>query len=335
MFLTRHHVPLAMELVKWLVLIIAALALMVLLANAVAAEPMEPNRLPDDMGLLAKPIEPPQIKPYFPEELPTLPLAPEAAAARLWMILEQQRAGQMAEAIAAWQTLPMPAEADVWRQVAIAAAHLQRGDLGLAQKHLELARETAPDQAVVAYYMGVLRLEQAEAALVVPDELTEGRLRMVAHVPARGVMANVLLKALARTELHMAVARAAEVRLDERLIAGDADMEERIVVPCVGDLLVALEADNFVGKAHHLLFGLELERGQAAGAEEHLDLAVATGIAPLYGYADLAEVYLAQGNEPAALRAGRKDLAANYPLLWQAGQEMQDAIQGVWEGWVW
>jgi tetratricopeptide (TPR) repeat protein len=325
-----------MELVKWLVLIVAAMALAILLATAAAADPMgEPNRLPDDMGLLAKPMEPPQIKPYFPEELPELPLPPEAAAAKLWMILEQQRAGLAGEAIAGWKTLPMAAETEVWRQVAIAAAYLNRDDLGLAQKHLERAREVAPDQALVAYYMGVLRLEQAVAAMQVPEELNEGHLRMVALVPARGIMANVLLKAMARTELHMAVARAPEVRLDERLIVGDAAMEERIVVPCVGDLLVAMEADNFVGKAHHLLFGLELERGDAAGAEEHLDLAVTTGIAPLFGYADLAEVYLAQGDEAAALRAARKDLAANYPLLWEAGEEMNAAIKGMWEGWVW
>ena len=336
MILTRHHVPLAMELVKWLVLIVAAIGTIVLLANVVAAEPMtEPNRLPDDMGLLARPMEPPQIKPYFPEELPELPLPPEAAAARIWMILDQQRAGQTAEVVAGWKTLPLPPEAVVWREVAIGAAHLKGRDLALAQLHLERARALAPDQALVAYFTGVLRLEQAAAALQVPDELTEGHLRMVAHIPARGIVANVLQRALARTELHMAIARAGEVRLDERLILGDAEMEERIVVPTVGDLLVAMEADNFVGQAHHLLFGLELDRGQAAGAEEHLDLAVATGIAPLYGYADLAEVYLAQGEKAAALRAARKDLAANYPLLLEAGKEMNAAIKGMWEGWVW
>jgi hypothetical protein len=112
-------------------------------------------------------------------------------------------------------------------------------------------------------------------------------------------------------------------------------MEEQMVVPRVGDLLIALEADNFVGKAHHVLFGLEMDRGLLTEAETHLDMAVATGIAPLYGYEDLAEAYLTQGNEPAALRAGAKDMQANYPLLWKAGQETNEAIGRMWEGWVW
>ena len=342
MIATRHHLPLAVELVKWLLLMAAAVALVAALATAVAADPMtEPARLPDDMGLLARPMEVQPIKPFFPEETPVTDMPAEQAAATVWMILEAQRAGRTTEALEGWQTIRLTAETEVWREVALAAANLGARNLTAAERHLDQARYLAPDQAVVAYYTGLLRLEQAAAAVQVPDELTDGDLRFVAQVaapavvPARGIMAGVLLKALARTELHMAIARAAEVPLDQRLIAGDANLEERIVVPRVGDLLVALEADNFVGQGHHLLFGLEMERGQLAGAEEHLDQAVATGIAPLYGYEDLAEAYLAQGQEAAALRAGRKDMQANYPLLWQAGQEMREAVERVWEGWVW
>jgi tetratricopeptide (TPR) repeat protein len=341
---TRHHLPLTVELVKWLLLMMAATALIAALATALAAEPMpEPARLPDDMGLLAKPMEVQAIKPHFPEDVPALATPPEEAAATVWMILEAQRAGRVTQALETWQRIRLPAEAEVWRQVAMAAGQLAARDLAAAEEHLGRARLLAPDNAVVAYYTGLCLLEQAAAAVRVPDELAGGDMRMVAavapgaaaQVPARGIMAGAVLKAMARAELHAAIARAGEVRLDERLIVGDAEMEERIVAPRVGDLLVALQADNFVGKAHHLLFGLEMDRGQLAGAEDHLDQAVATGIAPLYGYEDLAEAYLVQGQEAAALRAGQKDLAANYPLLWQAGQEMRKAIEGVWEGWVW
>lgn len=341
MIATRHHLPLTVELVKWLLLMAAAIALVAALATAVAADPMtEPARLPDDMGLLAKPMEVQPIKPYFPEETPVAEMPAEQAAATVWMILEAQRAGRTPQALDGWRTIRLTAETEVWRELAMAAANLADRNLIAAERHLDQARYLAPDQALVAYYTGLLRLEQAAAAVRVPDELTDGDLRFVARitapaVPARGIMAGVLLRTLARTELHMAIARAGDVPLDQRLITGDADLEHRIVVPRVGDLLVALAADNFVGKAHHLLFGLEMERGQLAGAEDHLDQAVATGIAPLYGYEDLAEAYLAQGQEAAALRAGRKDMQANYPLLWQAGQEMREAVERVWEGWVW
>jgi hypothetical protein len=326
-----------MEMLKWLVLIAAAIGLVAALATALAAaDPMtEPGRLPDDMGLLAKPMPEVTVKPYFPEGEPALAMPAEETAARLWMTLEEQRAGRMAQALQGWEGLRLPAETEVWRQVGMAAAHLTEGKLTAAQEHLALARELAPQNAVVAYYTGILRLEQANAAVRVPDELTTGDLRLVVHVPARGLVTAIFYKAMARAELHQAVAQAGEVRLDQRLIVGNMDMEERIVVPRVGDLLVALQADNFLGKTHHMLFGLELDRGLLTDAELHLDRAVATGIAPLYGYEDLAEAYLAQGNEPAALRTAGKDMQANYPLLWKGGQEMNEAIGRMWEGWVW
>jgi hypothetical protein len=337
MFATRHHVPLALELIKWLVLAAAAIGLVAALATALAAaDPMtEPDRLPDDMGLLAKPMPDVTVQPYFPEGEPALAMPAEETAARLWMTLEEQRAGRIGAALAGWEGIRLPTETEVWRQVGMAAAHLTAGQLAAAQDHLTLARDLAPENAVVAYYTGLLRMEQAAAAVRVPDDMTGAELRLVAHVPARGTLAAIVFKAMARAELHRAVARAEELRLDDRLIVDNMEMEERIVVPRVGDLLVALEADNFVGKAHHLLFGLEMDRGLLAEAETHLDLAVATGIAPLYGYEELAEAFLAQGNEPAALRAGAKDMQANYPLLWKAGQEMNEAVGRMWEGWVW
>src|SRR5687768_13164305 len=88
---TRHHLPLTVQLAKWLLLMAAAAALVAALATAAAAEPMtEPARLPDGMDLLAKPMEVQPIKPYFPEEMPAVEMPPEQAAATVWMILEAQ-----------------------------------------------------------------------------------------------------------------------------------------------------------------------------------------------------------------------------------------------------
>src|SRR5688572_28518427 len=116
MIATRYQMPLTVEFVKWLVLIGGAVALVAALATAVAAvEPMaEPARLPDDMGLLAKPMEVQPIKPFFPEEAPGVNMPPDLAVATLWVTLEAQRAGRVAEAVDGWRTIRLPAETEVW-----------------------------------------------------------------------------------------------------------------------------------------------------------------------------------------------------------------------------
>jgi hypothetical protein len=341
MIVHRHRMTLEMEMMKWLLLIafaiIAALALVTALA---AGEPMmdpmgEPARLPADVEMLAKPMDVAPARPFFPEEEPVYDLPSAALAARIWMNLETQRAGLAREVLAGWQQIRLPGQAEAWREVAMAAANLTAGKLDRAAMHLDNAREYENAQAVVAYYTGILRLEQAAAEARVPDEATDATMRLVAYEPMQGTVAQTVLRVLARRQLELAIARAGEIRLDERLVIGEPGMEEEFVVPRVGDLLVALEANNFVGKAHHMLFAMEMDRGQLRQAEEHLDQAVATGIAPLFGYGDLAEGYLALERPADALRVTQKDMAANYPLLWEAGQEMKAALEQVWEGWVW
>jgi len=341
MIVNRHHLTLEMEVVKWLLLVAFAIIVALALATALAAaEPMldpmgEPARLPADVQLLARPMDAPPAKAIFPEDEFAYDLPPAALAARVWTILETQRAGLARQALAGWREIRLPGDADAWREVAMAAGNLTCGKLDRAAMHLDNARQYDNAQAVVAYYTGILRLEQAAAAARVPDEATDGMLRMVAYDPMPGTLGQTVLRVLARRQLEMAIARAAEVRLDERLVMAEPGLEEEFVVPRVGDLLVALEANNFAGKAHHLLFAMELDRGQLRQAEEHLDQAVATGIAPLFGYGDLAEAYLALEQPADALRATQKDMAANYPLLWEAGREMKATLERMWDGWDW
>jgi hypothetical protein len=341
MITNRHHLALEMEFVKWFLLITFATIMALALATALAAgdrdQPavMPPGQLPADMARLAKPLQDAPVRPYFPEDEPVIELPPHALAARVWIILEMQRAGLTAEALAAWREIRLPGQAEAWREVAMAAANLTLGRLERAGMNLDRAREYEHAQAVVAYYTGILRLEQATAAARVPDGLDPGHLRMVAYDPVQGPVGRVVLRALARKQLELAIGRANEILLDERLVTGPPGMEETVLAPCVGDLLVALEANNFVGKAHHLLFGLDLDRGDLRQAEEHLDLAVATGIAPLYGYADLAETYTAQEQPADAVRAAGKDIAVNHPVLREAGRECRELLEQVWYGWVW
>ena len=139
-------------------------------------------------------------------------------------------------------------------------------------------------------------------------------------------------------ELQNAIAWAGEIRLDERLLlTTDPTIEDTVVVPRVGDLLVALDGyDNFVGKAHHLLFGLYLDAGNPSVAEFHLDRAAASGIAVIYGYRDLAATYLDVGRNTDVLRVASKDLDVNQPWIRPLCERLAEmAREGAMSVWVW
>jgi hypothetical protein len=180
--------------------------------------------------------------------------------------------------------------------------------------------------------MGLLRLEQRAAVGRVPDML-DRNLRLVAYTPMED---RAALEMLAIRELEDAIYRAVAIRPDERLLATDMNMEEAFIVPCVGDLLTAIGADNFAGKAHNLLFGLHLDRGELLAAELHLDAAVATGVAALYGYQDLAEAYVNLDQPQVLARLMRKDLQANEPQLVAAyNRLMQWQRETFADPWLW
>jgi hypothetical protein len=299
------------ELLHWLLVIATAIALTLVVARVLsAADPMpEPRLLPDDMGQFAKPLTPEISKPFFPESPPTRQVPPAEAAARLWTILENHRAGRALEAINEWAEVGLPPETAHWREIAMAAACLNIADLKRAEFHLDAAGQLLPAQAVAHYFRGLLRLEQAAAAVRMPDGLKRGDL-LVSYTPIED---RAMYRMMAIRELELAIARAHEIRPDERLIVDEPKVELDLLVPTVGDLIKALNAENFVGKAHHTLFGLGLDEGELAVAEYHLECAVETGIAPLYGYRDLAEAYLRAGENNTAVRLGMKDLELKCP----------------------
>jgi len=145
---------------------------------------------------------------------------------------------------------------------------------------------------------------------------------------------KALYEALAIVELQLAIMHSVNVRLDERLVAVDP-RKEAIMVPTAGDLVSALGADNFAGKAHHLLFGLLLDRSEPAAAEFHLDQAAASGIAVLYGYRDLTDSYLQAGRHWDAIRVCKKDVQFNHPWVGQISQWLQNMPERASGGWVW
>ncbi|HEX5103376.1 MAG TPA: hypothetical protein VFV87_06175, partial [Pirellulaceae bacterium] len=214
--ITTRHTNLELEFVKWLLLIVAAVALILALATAVAADPMtEPRLLPGDMGAIAQPLPTePMRRPFFPEAPPASEFPPAEAAARLWMMLQHHQAGETAAALAGWEQLRLPEHTAHWREIAMAAALLRAGDVQQAALHLDLAQNLAPDHPLVAYYTGLMRLEQAADAGRVPDGYDLGQTRWCAYTPIED---KAMYEMIARTELEMAIARAGDVRLDEPL----------------------------------------------------------------------------------------------------------------------
>jgi len=331
--IATRHMSVEVELVRWLLLIAAAIVLLLAIATALAADPMkEPGRLPDAMRALAQPMPAEVERPYFPETPPARQLPPAEAAARVAAIIEHHRAGRTLEALNGWEEVGLPVQTAHWREIAMGAAYLRAGDLNRAALHLEAARQLAPGHAIAAYFTGLLRLEQAADVTRVRDGMPRGDL-FVGFTPMED---RALYRMLAIDELQIAITRAGDIRLDERLLAIDPQYEYAMIVPMAGQLTAALGADDFVGKAHNVLFGLHLKQGDLRAAEDHLDRAVATGIAPLYGYRDLAMAYQDEGQAGDAMRAMGKDFQANHPearqfIDWIYGLR-HDATQ---ETWIW
>ena len=331
--LTTRHMSTELELVRWFLLVAAAIASLLAIATALAADATkEPRLLPNDMAAIAKPIMPEVVKPFFPENPPARQLPPAEAAARLWTILEHHRGGRALEALNGWDQVGLPVETAHWREIAISTAYLRVGDQNRAIFHLEAARQLNPDNAVLAYFTALLRLEQAAAVGRLPDSMPKRDL-YVSYTPWED---KALYQGLAIGDLETAIVWANEVRLDERLLAVDSLVEDIMIVPTAGDIIAALGADNFVGKAHHVLFGLQLKRGELGNAETHLDQAAATGIAVLYGYRDLAMEYLDDGRNADAVRVAEKDLQINNPWVLAFCERLTALVSGTAKTvWVW
>jgi len=261
---------------------------------------------------------------------PVRQLPPAEAAARLWTILENHRADRHREALNDWFEMGLPQEAAHWREIAIGVSYLELGDLNRAALHLEAADHLVPGHAVVAYFTGLLRLEQAVDVSRVPDGRRRSDL-LVSYTPTED---RALYRMLASGQLELAIARAPEVRLDEPLVPADRPIDEEFVSPTVGEFLKAIGANNFVGKAHHVLFGLRLDDGELAIAENHLDRAAETGIAVLHGYRDLAERYLIAEEHRDVVRVCLKDFELNYPAANRA-MKWLFKLNGPAGGWVW
>jgi tetratricopeptide (TPR) repeat protein len=290
------------EFVKWMVLLLIAGVVALFLATRIAAGDGAPGLLPDDITRLAKPMRE-STPPFFPEVGP--PLRTNDLNQVLWRIIELHRKGQVDEAIAQWQQVDEMCGSEVWRLVAVAAAYLQVGDLEQAETALDAALEIEPQNAPAHYFVGLLRLAQAQGARNWPDMIGPPATMFIA-LPAVVPNTRSMYELMAMQELAKAIELAPQLDLQAAL-APDVWASEDVqylplVTPTVGDLLTALGADHYPARAHNVLGTMFTERGSFAEAEEHLDAAAAEHMHGPTAYRELAAALEAEARYDDAMR---------------------------------
>lgn len=292
------------ELLHWLLVILAAVALLLLLATALAADPMGPAALPPTVKLAAGQ----SLRPFFPEHPPMPERVAAEAAERLWMTFEHQRAGCYAEALAGWEGIRLPHETAVWKEIGMAAALLRMEDLPQALARLERAEQIAPHHPLAAYYRGLVWMRQAER---LPAEGYGDRFPAAA-TPA---VERAVYELMAIDDLTEAIERAMVVEMDEPLVPVARAAGRPMAGPQVRDLLAALEAEQFVGDAHFQIYRLHLGRREFADAEDHLHRAVQGGKAAADDLLGLAEALLEAGHRTDAFRVLHEAVALDQPWI--------------------
>jgi tetratricopeptide (TPR) repeat protein len=297
---------------KWMLVgCLAMLLALLVMAQAVSAKAENvamppPALLPADIEDVATPMESEVTQ---PDQTRTAGVTP---AARLWKILAHLDEERLNDAIAGWNSLPLPPESEIWRQVGIASAHLQMMEFEATVQALDSASSIDPDNPVVHYLTALMRLEQAFEAENLYDSGSKGPVRFAAHND-RPVVPNTkaMYQYAAMVHLHRAIDLGENVDLSQPLVPMDWGVDGEIptmpvVAPTVGDLLVHIGADNFVGKSHNILGDMYLQRDALDQAEEHMDAANATGLRIMRGYRELGEKYSRDGRPEDAIRAYTK-----------------------------
>jgi tetratricopeptide (TPR) repeat protein len=326
------------EAVRWIALIAIASAVLAVLLVSVLAAAEEPQRLSPNVGQQAEPMEP------TPAALSDPLMAPRDLGVRLWEVLETQRSGQLHEAIEQWYALPLPAETDFWRNIAVGAAYMEQGQLKQAADSLELARQYQMHHPLVHYYTGLLRLEQAARAYEWEEAVGQPNIRLAAYhgpqdlqptpVTVPDVVPNSkgMYRLAAMHELQQAIEFAPSVAMNAWLIP-DRAATDSMLRPTVGDLLLVLGADRFEANAHNMLGNMYLQDGMLDQARDHMDAAAAQGVQIIFGYSALGDAYAARGHSLAAAGAYSKAMrheGASEELTRKYQAQLRKGIDQVW-----
>jgi len=310
--ITTTKLDLRLEALKLLALaILATIVLLTMVGTLAGATPRQfddmPGMLPAEITGMATPMQPLPEPDRRLDLEPRMPTVTTEMHHQLWLALQFYREERPAEALLAWERLALPPHTAVYKPIAMAVAEMQQKNLKAAENLLRDARNLEPENALVAYFTGVLRLEQAAACEQADPEIG---VQFVAAMPWEAREQRGMYELAAIMEFRDAIERVETVRVDEELMP---DPQAANLGALVGDLVRVLKADNFVGKAHHALGDLLLRRGLLREAEGHLDAAAETGIPVMFGYEDLGLLYELQARPADVLRAYRKNFAQRCP----------------------
>jgi tetratricopeptide (TPR) repeat protein len=310
----------AIETWKWVALVIGAMAVALFLAvRTVGAAPTASNELPP--ALLLPEVTAPAV--------PMDHAAPSAAlATQVRGILQLHRTGELEAAVDAWAKVELPYKVDFWRNVARSEALLELGRWDEAAPLLANAEEQAPDHAVVHYYLGLLRLEQAARAGEWNDAEGPSNIRLAAYPPMVILpLPRSMYELMAMEELETALELSGNIAWNEVLVPANP-AEDPAAMVRVADLLEVLGAKELTATAHNVLGMLCLEHGQADRAEAHLLGAVAAGANVGDGFRMLGRLYEAEGRP--------MDAAHAYVLAIKNGDGFmlpaQKVLENLWHG---
>jgi tetratricopeptide (TPR) repeat protein len=298
---TAHRTTAQTDFLHWLFLLLAAIALLLALATALAADPMGPPALPAEVKTPAVPL----ARPFFPENPPLAPHIAAETAQKLWMTFEHQQAGCHGDALAGWERIWLPPETAVWREIGMGAALLAMDDLPQALRRLEVAERIVPHHPVVAYYRGLVWMRQAQRLTEARGDRETGAATIETE--------RAVLELMAIADLEEAIDRADLIDVAERLVVVQPVNGQPMVGPQVRDLLVALGAEHFADEAHRQLFRLHLNRGEFADAERCLAVAVNARVAGTPEMRQLAQAMLVEGETKDALRVMHAVVQLDYP----------------------
>lgn len=300
---TTTHVSKQSDVVRILILAVFAAILALLLpawirGSSGASEPdVPPGLLPTAETQAALPLQ--------DAHSAVVPATTTTAAEEVKRLLLAHREGRLEDAIAGWKEVSLGYPVEVWKYVALGAAHLQLGNWAEAADALDAASRLEDGNPLVHYYTGVLRLEQAAATHDWNDAVGPQTTRLAGWVPREAIPnSRSNYRMVARQELERAVLRADCVDPAQPLVP-DYGMT-REPSPTVGDLLIALRAEHFEANACHVLGGLYLDEGMLSDAEKHFDRAAELGTTIPYGYQELGAAYAAEHRHGDAMRAYAK-----------------------------
>ena len=330
MLVQQQHVHLEYELIKWIALVALAGAIL-LFATKSASEEIQIANDQKPAVVFAS---------YGVKTGPTLNAPPNLNFANpfeVWQLLKLHHDGNHEKAATGWERILLKPEAETWKSVALGSTYLRMGELDAAVTTLKQAETDDPGNALVHYFLGVVRLAQSRHALDWPDAIQSDRFVWVskpaAEQPPSDLTPNSrsMYRYVSRQHFEQAVELADTVLWNQPLTQwkgfGSSIDPESSLVPTVKDLLVALDAKDFRSKSQLALARFGLDRGNLAQAERYLDEA-STELNVAEEFEKLAAKYESENRPADALRVHLKSLKGNKRI----GRILNRAIDNLREG---